>query len=186
MSSPLVISAQEMFALAVFCVLEGADSLSDTDEQLKVAAVVVNRTNSANWANQFGRGVMDQMFAVATNKKSGKKQEQFEVQSRFGLDTGDFDSFDEAIQALVDAKKPRLTKEWAKQHLIDFIHAVGDADRYGKAARSVGNSTGFRGVKGKGNVFRREVPNAKWGDDPKVDEKQPSSIIVNWGNERPF
>ena len=186
MSSPLVISAREMYALAVFCILEGADDLGSTGEQLKVAAVVVNRTNSANWANQFGKGVMDQMFAVATNKKTGKQQEQFEVRSRFGLDTGDFDSLEEAVQALVDAKKPRLTAAWAKAHIVDFIRAVGDSAQYGAAAKVVGNNTGFRGKKGVGNVFRREVDNPKWGDDPKVDEKQPSSIIVNWGKDRPF
>lgn len=104
MSTPLRIPPKQMYALAVFCILEGSPDMQNVVEQLKVAAVIVNRTHSSNWSTQFGGGLMDQMFA---HDKNG---DQFEIIKRFGLDLGDFASLDTAAKAL-SAAKPALSVE---------------------------------------------------------------------------
>lgn len=157
-----------MYGLAVFCILEGDNTLSDTHEQLKVAAVVVNRMNASNWTREFGRGVFNQIFARG----------QFEVQTRFGLDRDDFDSFTEAAQALTDSK-PGLSLQWSREHIISFMRAAEDTTKYGAAARDVGDSTGFRGSRGR-NTYRRESPY----DDANIGSRQPSSIVVDWPGGR--
>lgn len=161
-----------MYALAVFCILEGDNTLQDTGEQLKVAAVVVNRLNSSNWTREFGRGLFDQIFARG----------QFEVQTRFGLDREDFDSYDEAAQALADAKAG-ISVEWAREHIAVFARAAADPTQYGAAVTAIGSSTGFRGRSGR-NVFRQESPY----DDADLASKQPSAIEVAWpaGVTAPF
>lgn len=176
MTSPQRISPKEMYALAVFCILEGADDLQNTSEQLKVAAVIVNRTHSSNWSSQFGAGLMDQMFA------RDKNGDQFEIIKRFGIDRADFDSLDKAAKALTEAK-PALSHEWAKAGIIAFGRAAADPTQYGAAATAVGENTGFRGKKGVGNVFRRESPKY---DATGLAAKQPSSIFVDWGKDEPL
>jgi Cell Wall Hydrolase len=157
-----------MYALAAFSILEGSPNLQDTHSQLKVAAVVINRTNSSNWVREFGRGVTAQLFARG----------QFEVQTRYGLDTGDFGSFETAAQALADAK-PGLSLEWAKTNMIAFMRDAADATKYTAAAAEIGDSTGFRGD-GRTNTFRKE---SKY-DDASIGSKQPSSIVVSWPGGR--
>ena len=171
-ANPLSLTPGEMYALAAFCILEGDNTLSDTHEQLKVAAVIVNRMNASNWTREFGRGLFNQLFARG----------QFEVQTRYNLDRNDFDSLDEAAQALADAKS-RLSKDWAREHIISFIRAAADTTKYAAAARDVGDNTGFRGANGR-NTFRRESPY----DDRNLSSKQPSSIVVAWpqGTTPPF
>ena len=164
MPNPLRLTPGEMYGLAVFCILEGDNTLSDTHEQLKVAAVVVNRMNASNWRREFGAGLFDQIFARG----------QFEVQTRFGLDREDFDSLDEASQALADSKAG-LSLQWSREHIITFARAAGDPVKYGAAARDVGDSTGFRGSGGR-NTFRVE---SRY-DDANISSKQVSSIVVSW------
>lgn len=168
MANPLRITPGEMYGLAVFCILEGDNTLSDTHEQLKVAAVVVNRMNASNWTREFGRGLFDQIFARG----------QFEVQTRYGLDREDFDSFDEAAQALTDSK-PGLSLQWSRERIIAFMRAAENTTTYGAAARDVGDSTGFRGSGGR-NTFRRE---SRY-DDANIGSRQPSSIVVSWPGGR--
>jgi hypothetical protein len=168
MSTPLRITPGEMYALATFCILEGDNTLQSIHEQLKVAACIVNRMNASNWRREFGAGVLDQLFARG----------QFEVQPRYGLDRGDFDSFDLASQALADAKAG-LSQPWARERIINFIRAAADPAQYGAAARDVGDSTGFRGVRGV-NVYRQE---SRY-DDASIGSKQPSSIEVDWPGGR--
>jgi hypothetical protein len=175
MASPQRISPKEMYALAVFCILEGSPDMHDTAEQLKVAAVIVTRTHSANWSKQFGAGIMDQMFA-----HDNKYGDQFEIIKRFNLDLGDFVSLDAAAKALTEAK-PALSLQWSKTHIINFARAAADPAQYGAATKSVGENTGFRGVN-KVNVFRRESPKY---DSTGLEAKQPSCIIVDWGKEKP-
>ncbi len=176
MASPQRITPQEMYALAVFCILEGADDLRNTAEQLKVAAVIVNRTHSSNWSKQFGASLMDQMFAA------DKNGDQFEIIKRFGIDRADFASIDSAAKALTEAK-PALSLEWAKEGIIAFGRAAGDVTQYTAAATAVGDNTGFRGKKGVGNVFRRESPKY---DSTGLLAKQPSNILVDWGKQKPL
>lgn len=170
MTSPKLVSPQDMYALAVFCVLEGHGNLSNVPEQLKVAAVIVNRLNSANWTKEFGSGWMDQMFARG----------QFEVQTRFGLDRADFESYEKAAKALSEAK-PGISLPWARELIIAFARAAADPKQYGAAAEAIGDSTGFRGKKGV-NVFRKE---SKY-DSPGLAAKQPSSLVVSWGKDKPL
>jgi hypothetical protein len=171
MADPLRITPGEMYALAAFCILEGDNTLSDTHEQLKVAAVLVNRMNASNWTREFGRGVFNQLFA----------RNQFEVQTRYRLDREDFDSLDEASQALADAKSG-LSKPWSRERIIAFIRAAGDTEQYTRAAGDVGDNTGFRGAGGR-NTFRKESPY----DDRNIGSKQPSSVVVDWpGGRAPF
>lgn len=174
MSTPLRIPPKQMYALAVFCILEGSPDMQNVVEQLKVAAVIVNRTHSSNWSTQFGGGLMDQMFA---HDKNG---DQFEIIKRFGLDLGDFASLDTAAKAL-SAAKPALSVEWSKTNIIAFARAAADPAQYGAAAKSVGENTGFRGKNGV-NTFRRESPKY---DSTGLEAKQPSSIEVDWGKEKP-
>lgn len=157
-----------MYALAVFCILEGDNTLSNTHEQLKVAAVVVNRMNASNWTREFGTGLLNQIFARG----------QFEVQTRFGLDREDFDSFEEAAQALTDSK-PGLSLAWSRERIITFMRAASNTTQYGAAARDVGDSTGFRGSGGV-NTYRRE---SRY-DDANIGSRQPSSIEVAWPGGR--
>ena len=170
MPSPKLVSPKDMYALAVFCILEGHGNLSNTPEQLKVAAVIVNRCNSANWTKEFGHGFLSQMFARG----------QFEVQTRFKLDLHDFDSYEKAAKALSEAK-PGISLQWAREHIIVFARAAADPKQWGAAAQAIGDSTGFRGRKGT-NVFRKE---SKY-DSPGLAGKQPSCLLVRWGNERPL
>jgi hypothetical protein len=157
MADPLRITPGEMYALAAFCILEGDNTLSNTHEQLKVAAVLVNRMNASNWTGQF------------------------EVQTRYRLDREDFDSLDEASQALADAKSG-LSKPWSRERIIAFIRAAGDTEQYTRAAGDVGDNTGFRGAGGR-NTFRKESPY----DDRNIGSKQPSSVVVDWpGGRAPF
>ncbi|MEX1362252.1 MAG: hypothetical protein AB1Z98_03955 [Nannocystaceae bacterium] len=171
MATPRTVTTAEMYALAAFCILEGTPDLSNTHEQLKVAAVVINRTNASNWRREFGPGILDQLFARG----------QFEVQPRYGLDRGDFDSLSEASQALADAK-PGLSVEWAREKMINFMRDAANPTNYEAAARDVGDATGFRG-NGQTNTFRQESPY----DDDDISSKQPSSLVVDWpGGTNPF
>lgn len=156
-----------MYALAAFCILEGAPDLRDTHEQLKVAAVVVNRLNSSNWVRQFGAGIMAQLFAPG----------QFEVQTRYGLELEDFDSYEGAVKALA-AAKPSLSETWAGELMISFMRDAGKEDKYQAAAAAIGDATGFRG-NGLTNTFRQESP---WDDD-KLASKQPRAITVDWPDD---
>lgn len=168
---PRQLTPAEMYALAAFCILEGSGDLRNTHEQLKVAAVVINRLNASNWVREFGSGLFDQLFARG----------QFEVQPRYGLDRGDFDSMDLAAQALSDAK-PGLSVEWARTNMISFMRDAADPTRYTAAATEVGDSTGFRGVNGV-NVYRQE---SRY-DDANLSSEQPSAIVVSWpGGRNPF
>lgn len=151
-----------MYALAAFSILEGSPDLSDTKEQLKVAAVVINRINASNWVNEFGAGITAQLFAPG----------QFEVQPRYGLDLEDFDSFDAAVKAVADAK-PGLSEEYAKTLMENFIRDAADETKYTEAASAIGDATGFRGD-GVTNTFREE---SRWDDDD-LGSEQPSSIVV--------
>lgn len=170
-STPLRVPTKDMYALAAFCILEGSPDLRDTHEQLKVAAVVVNRLNSSNWVREFGAGIIAQLFAPG----------QFEVQTRYGLDLEDFDSFDGAVEALA-AAKPSLSKEWARELMISFMRDAADETKYQAAATAINDATGFRG-NGITNTFRQE---SRWDDD-NLSRKQPSSIVVDWPNgENPF
>ena len=110
MANPKHLTPEEMYALAAFSILEGSPDLADTHAQLKVAAVVINRTNASNWKREFGSGVLDQLFARG----------QFEVQTRYGLDREDFGSLDLAAQALADAKAG-LSAQWAREKMINFM-----------------------------------------------------------------
>ena len=168
MSSPLRITPKQFYALAVFCILEGSGNLQDTGEQLKVAAVIVNRTNSPNWSGEFGKGIVDQLFARG----------QFEVITRFKLDSGDFVSIDKAAKALADAKGRSV--EWGKELILAFGRAAASTEAYGKAVKAVAHSTGFRGKNGT-NVFRVESPKY---DAKELQSKQPSCIMVDWGKEK--
>jgi hypothetical protein len=168
MADPLRLTPGEMYALAAFCILEGDNTLSDTHEQLKVAAVIVNRMNASNWTREFGRGVLDQLFA----------RNQFEVQTRYRLDREDFDSFDAASKALADSK-PGLSQPWARERMIAFMRAAADTEQYGAAAGDVGDNTGFRGAGGR-NTFRKE---SRY-DDANLGSKQPSSLVVDWPGGR--
>jgi hypothetical protein len=176
MASPLRISPNQMYTLAVFCILEGSPDLRNVAEQLKVAAVIVNRTHSSNWSKQFGAGIVDQMFA-----RDARYGDQFEIIKRFGLDSGDFVSLELAAKALTEAK-PALSQQWSKELVIAFARAAADPAQYGAATKSVGENTGFRGVKGV-NVFRRESPKY---DQSGLEAKQPSCIMVDWGKETPL
>lgn len=171
-SSPRSVTPGEMYALAAFCILEGSPDLSDTHEQLKVAAVVINRTNASNWRREFGNGILDQLFARG----------QFEVQPRYGLDEGDFASLATAAQALADAKSG-LSVEWAREKMINFMRDAADTTKYTAAATDVGDATGFRG-NGQTNTFRQE---SRY-DDADIGSKQPSSLVVSWpeGTTPPF
>jgi Cell Wall Hydrolase len=168
MPTPLRVTPAEMYALAAFCILEGSPDLQNTHEQLKVAAVVVNRMNASNWTSEFGKGVFAQLFARG----------QFEVQTRYGLDTGDFDSFEKAAQALADAK-PGLSLQWAKTNMISFMRDAANPDKYGAAAKAIGDSTGFRGD-GRNNTFRKE---SRY-DEANVSREQPSALEVSWPGGR--
>lgn len=172
MPTPLRVTPGEMYAMAAFCILEGSPDLQNTHEQLKVAAVIVNRMNASNWQREFGRGVLDQLFARG----------QFEVQTKYGLDRADFDSFEKAAQALADAK-PGLSLQWAKTNMAAFIRDAADSTKYTAAATEIGDSTGFRG-NGRTNTFRKE---SRY-DEANVSREQPSSIEINWpaGVRPPF
>lgn len=170
-NAPLQVSTGNMYALAAFCILEGSPDLRDTHEQLKVAAVVVNRLNSSNWVREFGSGILDQLFAPG----------QFEVQPRYGLELDDFHSLDGATRALAAAKHS-LSEQWARELMISFMRDAADPTKYQAAASAVGDATGFRG-NGITNTFRQESP---WDDD-NLSSKQPSSIVVDWpGGDNPF
>ncbi|MCA9707102.1 MAG: cell wall hydrolase [Myxococcales bacterium] len=161
---PLKLSPANMYMLAAFAILEGSPDLRNTHEQLKVAAVVVNRTNASNWVREFGAGVQAQLFAPG----------QFEVQTRYGLDLEDFGSFETAVKAVADAK-PGLSEAWARELMLAFMRDAADATKYEAAATEIGDSTGFRG-NGSTNTFRKE---SRW-DDANLGSKQPSSIVVDW------
>lgn len=161
-NSALVVSTRDMYALAAFCILEGSPDLRDTHEQLKVAVVVINRTNASNWVREFGEGITAQLFARG----------QFEVQPRYGLDHGDFDSKAEAVQAVADAK-PGLSVEWATELMDAFIRDAQNATRWQAAAMEVGDATGFRG-NGTTNTFRQESPY----DDADISSKLPSALLL--------
>jgi hypothetical protein len=167
---PLKVQPAEMYALAVFCALEGGHK--NKTEQLQVAAVITNRMNADNWVKEFGPGVTDQLFARG----------QFAVFQDYGLDRNDFGSLDQAAQTLAGAKKIPVAE--ARETILNFIDAADDAQQFGRAARAVGDNTGFRASgDGVSNVYRRESPY-----DPKnVGARQPSSIAVNWpGGDNPF
>ncbi len=166
-----MLTPSEMYALGAFCILEGSPELSDTHEQLKVAAVVVNRLNADNWVDAFGSRVFDQLFAPG----------QFEVRPRYGLDPHDFDSLDEATRALADAKDGLDTGR-AEVLMIAFMRAAADPVAYSDAARAVGDNTGFRGSGGR-NTFRVESPY----DEADLGSQQPRCILVDWpGGDNPF
>jgi Domain of unknown function (DUF4157)/Cell Wall Hydrolase len=158
---PLEITEAEMCALAVFCILEGPGDLTNTDEQLKVAAVIINRINSPNWEKEYGDTITGQAFA----------KNQFEVVKTYGLELGDLDSFDKAAQTLSEAKNINI--EESRTNIIAFVRAAADPTQYGAAVKAVGGNTGFRGVENV-NVFRRESPY----DATDLASKQPSSILT--------
>jgi hypothetical protein len=156
MAQPLHLDAEQMRALAVFSILEGAPDLTHVHEQLKVAAVIVNRTNSRNWVSQYGSTIVEQLFAPG----------QFEVRTRYRLQVSQFKSALAAAKAGVDTRT-------ATDRIRAFMAEAGVAERYTRAAREIGNATGFRGRNGV-NRFRRESR----FDDPNLAARQPSHILV--------
>lgn len=166
---------KELNTLAVFAILEGPGDLRNTHEQLKVAAVVINRTNSSNWKNDYGPTISDQLFA--TDIVDGNTRHQFEVMPIFGLKRTDFVSLDSATQALSDAKDG-FDYDSARDAILNFKRAAADPNQYSAAAEEIGNATGFRGGTDGMNKFRQESSY----DDDALSEKQPGALVESTAN----
>lgn len=161
--SRLVVTNANMHALAVISILEGAANLRDTSEQLKVAAVIINRINSSNWRREFGDTIIDQVMGTS---RSG--QRQFVVIDHYHVVRSDFDSLAATVARLDTAK--HIT--YAGEIVEAFVRAIGTPDGYSAARTAVGDKTGFR-AGSNGNVFRNE---SRY-DDSDLATRHPMSVV---------